>query len=51
MSAKKIAAKHILMGMHKGKECSITRKKAKDGYVIVNIVGAGTIEIHKSFVS
>lgn len=38
------------MGQYKGKECIVTRKKARPDYVIVNIIDGPTIEIHKSFV-
>lgn len=50
MSAKKITTKRITMGMYKGRACSITKKKASEGNVIVNIVDGPTIEIHKDFV-
>lgn len=38
----------VTMGMHKGKECTLTKKKAKDGNVIINIISGPVIEINKS---
>lgn len=51
MSAKKTPKKTITMGRYKGQECTITRKKAREGYVVVNIVEGPSIEIHASLVS
>ncbi len=46
MSAKKKPT--IPFGIHKGKEYSVTRQKARDGYVVVNIVNGPKMEINKS---
>jgi hypothetical protein len=38
------------MGIYKGKECILTKKKAKDGNVIVNIIDGPHIEISKTLI-
>ena len=51
MPAKPKSKPVILMGIHKGKQVTITKKKPKvNGNIIVNIVDGPTIEISKSMV-
>lgn len=40
----------ITMGMNKGKQCTLTKKKAKADHVIVNIIDGPIVELHKSLI-
>ena len=49
MSAKKTATKTITMGFHRGKEVTITKKKAPINYVVV-IIEDEELTIPKSMI-
>lgn len=47
---KMAAKKKVTMGVHKGKECTVTRKKPKSTDNIIIKVDGNEIEINKAFV-
>lgn len=38
------------MGIYKGKECTLTKRKAQEGNVVVNIIDGPHIEISKTLI-
>lgn len=50
MSAKKLLKVTIIMGLNKGKEATITKKKAPEGFVVINIIDGEEMTIHKTLI-